>query len=386
MVMLKDRNLILKRVFLYSFVFSFLVLAAVLAVKTSARSYTCMVGDANYEACMNAKDEMNGYKAVATANANESKTVAEEINRIGQEINQINAEIAANEAKIVETNQKIAENEKKLNDHQVALAEMLIDMHFTPGTEPISLLAGSESISDYVEKQAREDAAQEEVIEISKEIKKLKEELEKEKQEAERRIQANQSAREEANQKRAKQNELKAEYDKNANDATVLASYWEDILEDLAWKPAVTVGAGGKWAGRGNTYPYQNNCPRDNNRYTAYNGNVCQCTSYASWKAYEKWGVTAKMGGHARSYVNAEVHVPTTGITTYVDNVPAPYTIAVQTGGAYGHVMWVESVNSNGTINVTEYNVSWASIGCYAGDFCSRQGVGTANTWFIHFE
>ena len=157
-------------------------------------------------------------------------------------------------------------------------------------------------------------------------------------------------------------------------------------MEDLAWKPAVTVGAGGKWAGRGNTYPYQNNCPRDNNRYTAYNGNVCQCTSYASWKAYEKWGVTAKMGGHARSYVNASVPVPTTGITTYVDNVPAPYTIAVQTGGTYGHVMWVESVNANGTINVTEYNVSWASIGCYAGDFCSRQGVGTANTWFIHFE
>lgn len=382
----KNKNLILKRAFLYSFVLTFLALIGVIAVKTSARSYTCMVGDANYDACMNAKNEMNGYKAEATDNANKSKTVADEIKRIDQEIRDIEAEIAANEAKIVETNEEIEKTEKKLNDHQTALAEMLIDMHFNTGAEPISLLAGSESISDYAEKQAREDAAQEEITENSKEIKKLKEDLEKQKQEAERTIQANQSARIEADQKKADRNRLKSEYDKNANDATVLAKHWEDILEDLAWKPAVTVGAGGKWAGRGNTYPYQNNCPRDNNRYTAYNGNVCQCTSYASWKAYEKWGVTAKMGGHARSYVNANVYVPTTGINTYVDNVPAPYTIAVQTGGAYGHVMWVESVNANGTINVTEYNVSWASIGCYAGDFCSRQGVGTINTWFIHFE
>lgn len=382
----KNKNLILKRAFIYTFIMTFLILAGVLAVKTSARSYTCAVNDKNYDECMKAKAEMNGYKATATANANESKSVADEIKKIDQEIKNINAEIADNEAKIKETNEKIAINEKKLADHQAALAEMLIDMHFSKGTEPISLLAGSTSISDYAEKQAREDAAEEEITGTSKEIKKLKEELEKQRQEAERRIQSNQSAKIEADNKKAKKNSLKAELDKNANEATVLAKYWEDILEDLAWKPAVTTGAGGKWAGRGNSYPYQNNCPRDNNRYTAYNGNVCQCTSYASWKAYEKWGVTQKMGGHARSYVNANVYVPTTGINTYVDNVPAPYTIAVQTGGAYGHVMWVESVNANGTINVTEYNVSWASIGCYAGDFCSRQGVGTAGTWFIHFE
>ncbi|MBQ3320580.1 hypothetical protein IJG71_00375 [Candidatus Saccharibacteria bacterium] len=74
---------------------------------------------------------------------------------------------------------------------------------------------------------------------------------------------------------------------------------------------------------------------------------------------------------------------------TYVDQSPAPYTIAVSPRTAlspYGHVMWVESVNADGSINVTEYNVNWPSIGCYLGDYCSRNNVGSAGMSFVHFE
>lgn len=136
-----------------------------------------------------------------------------------------------------------------------------------------------------------------------------------------------------------------------------------------------------------NTYPYKDNCPLDNAEYYAYGGSVCQTTSYVSWKAYEKWEITNTWGGSSYNYVNASgYYVPKNGTYTYVNTTPAPYTIAVQTGGSYGHVMWVESVNENGSINVTEYNVSWPAIGCYAGDFCSHRGVGTTGTYFIHFE
>lgn len=163
----------------------------------------------------------------------------------------------------------------------------------------------------------------------------------------------------------------------------------DDIDEGLtSWvPPSNTYSSGGRLNGAANTYPYRDKCPADNVKYSAYGGLVCQNTSYASWKAYEKWGITNTWGGNASNYVNARgYYVPSNGARTYVDRNPAPYTIAVQFGGAYGHVMWVESVNENDTVNVTEYNINWPSIGCSIGDFCSRQNVGTSNMWFVHFE
>ena len=379
----KNKNLILKRAFIYTFLLTLGVLFSVFAVNSKA--YMCK--DDN-EACKEAMKNMNQNRAVAATNIRDANSVAARIKEIDSNIAALNAKIAANEARIKELDEEIAKNEKKLADTQAALAEMLIDAHFSSGTEPISLLAGSSSISDYAEKQAREDAAGEEITASSKKIKEIKEDLGKKRDEAEQARQENENAKREQANDKAEKNALKAEYDKNANDATALASYWEEKLKSLAYTPpSNSKGNGSRWTGVGNSYPYRNNCPRDNVRYSAYGGAVCQCTSYASWKAKEKWGIDNTWGGNAYNYVNAKgYYVPATGIRTYVDRNPAPYTIAVQTGGQYGHVMWVESVNENGSVNITEYNVNWPSIGCNIGDFCSRKGVGSSGMWFVHFE
>lgn len=379
----KNKNLILKRAFLYTFLITLGVLFSTFAVRSSA--YMCK---ADNEACKEAMSNMNQNRAEANSNIQEANTIAARIKQIEANIAALNAKIAANEARIKELDDEIAKTEKKLADTQAALAEMLIDSHFSTGAEPISLLAGSSSISDYAEKQAREDAAEEEITASSKKIKELKEDLTKKRDEAEAAKQENEAARREADSDRAEERALKAEYDKKADDASALASYWEEKLKQLAWTPpSNSTGNGSRWWGVANTYPYQNNCPRDNVRYSAYGGAVCQCTSYASWKAKEKWGINNTWGGNAYNYVNAKgYYVPATGINTYVDRNPAPYTIAVQTGGTYGHVMWVESVNENGSVNITEYNVNWSSIGCNIGDFCSRKNVGSAGMWFVHFE
>lgn len=379
----KNKNLVLKRAFIYTFLLTLGVLFSVFAVNSSA--YICKTGDT---ACEEAMSNMNQNRGEAKANTREANSVAERIRQIDANIAALNAKIVANEARINELNTEIEKNEKKLADNQAALAEMLIDMHFSSGTEPISLLAGSTSISDYAEKQAREDTANEEIVVASKKIKELKEDLLKKKDEAEQAKQESEAAKREAASDRAEKNALKAEYDKKADDASALASYWEEKLKQLAWTPpSNSTGNGSRWWGVANTYPYQGNCPRDNVRYSAYGGAVCQCTSYVSWKAKEKWGITNTWGGNAYNYVNARgYYVPATGINTYVDRNPAPYTIAVQTGGQYGHVMWVESVNENGSVNITEYNVNWSSIGCNIGDFCSRKNVGSAGMWFVHFD
>lgn len=380
--MFKDKNL-LKRVFGYVFVFTFLGLVVTTAVQVDA--YNCKSGDTECEA---AKANMKANQNEAKEYANKAESVSQVISQLDAEIGSLNAEIAANEVKVKELNAEIEANEAKLAETQAALAEMLVNMHFSGDSEPITILAGSKTISDYAEKQAREDVAKQEIAAASERIKEIKEKLNSQKEEAEKAIAISEENRRLVVTKKSDQQVLKSEYEKSANDATALASYWEEQLKALAWTPpSNTVGYGSRNWGANNTYPYRYNCPQDNVRYSAYGGAVCQCTSYVSYKAYEKWGISNTWGGHAYNYVNAVgYYVPSTGARTYVDKNPSANSIAIQLGGAYGHVMWVESVNANGSINVTEYNVSWSSIGCYIGDFCSRNNVGSANTWFLHFD
>ena len=379
----KNKKMILKRVFLYTFVLTFTVLVAGFASGVSA--YNCKPGDT---VCENAKSNMQANKNEAYAYTKKAETVGEIIKQLDSEISQLNASIAENEAKIAELNVEIQKTEKKLAENQAALAEMLINMHFNSDSEPITILAGSKSISDFAEKQAREDVAKQEIAAAGERVKETKAKLNSQREEAEKAIQLSKENKNLVASKRADQESLRSEYQQSANEASAVAKYWEKQVQALAWTPpSNTTGSGVRMWGANNTYPYRNNCPGDNVRYSAYGGAVCQCTSYASWKAKEKWGITNTWGGHARNYVNASgYYVPATGGRTYVDKNPAANTIAIQTGGAYGHVMWVESVNANGSINVTEYNVNWPSIGCNIGDFCSRSNVGSAGTWFLHFD
>ena len=125
------------------------------------------------------------------------------------------------------------------------------------------------------------------------------------------------------------------------------------------------------------TYPWQADCPDKQDYYLTYmngsviGGYVCECVSYAGWKAYEVWGVPISWG-NANSWddrARADARF-------YVDNTPAAKTIGQVDGGLYGHVFWVESVNPDGSVNVTEYNNAYATmlyLGVYRfGDFGAR--------------
>ena len=383
MVMLKNKNLMFKRVFGFAFVFTFLTLIIALTVKTSA--YNCKPGDT---ACESAKANMQQNKSEAYEYTKKAESVGEAIKQLDYEIAALNAEIAESETKLANLNTEIEKTEKRLAENQAGLAEMLIDMHFSSDSEPITILAGSKSISDYAEKQAREDVAKQEIAAASERVKQLKIDLNNQKTEAEIALKSSEDKRALVVSKQSSQRTLQDQYSKSADDASALASYWEEQVKAMAWTPpSNSTGNGTRSWGANNSYPYRYNCPGDNVRYSAYGGAVCQCTSYASYKAYERWGINNTWGGHAYNYVNAVGYtVPSTGVRTYVDKNPAAGTIAIQLGGAYGHVMWVESVNADGSINVTEYNVNWPSIGCYLGDFCSRSHVGSAGTYFLHFD
>ena len=369
-----------------------IVLLSMIVLPTTA--YNCKPGDTE---CEEAKEKMQQNKSDALNYSNKANSVGEIIEQLNGEIKSLNNVIAENEAKIKKLNKEIEKTEQKLDDDRSALAELLVNMHFSSDAEPILVLAGSTSISDLAEKVAREEVVKQEIVVASEKVKETKNELNNQKSEVEATLAANEQSRMALATKQESQKELKASYENSADEAEVMARYWEEQVKRMSWTPPVTSsGNGTRWTGAGNTYPYQNVCSYDfdygapGNWVFPYGGLICQCTDYASYKAYEKFGITNTWGGDAWAYIYGGGRtVPYNGATTYVNSVASPNSIAIWPAsypGATGHVAWVESVNGDGTMNITEYNVNWPANGCYEKDFCSRTGVGTAGVNFLHFE
>jgi len=320
----------------------------------------------------------------AVERANEASQAADtldgEINRLNQEIVMYEARILANKEKATDLKAQIEENTKKLELQKEALAEMIISVYLEGDTDELMILASSSSLSDYAEKQTRIDSARDQISTSAQMVQSLKEDLEAQKKEVDRIIADQQTQQQAIAETKQREESLVAQY--RANEAAYAADAAEarkikeaEIAEAI--RKANSSGAVGNGV---NTYPMRNNCPQDNLKYLYTGGYVCQCTSYAGWKVKERYGIVISAWGNAKDWGNTARRYG-----YRVDHIPEAGSVAYSTSGAWGHVMWVESVNSNGTINLSEYNNSYSADSHKAGDFGYRIGVSISDLNFIHF-
>ncbi len=331
--------------------------------------------------CQAAAQKEAAAREKATAAAAAASDLESTIQGLELEIYALEAKIASNELVAADLAAKISANEEKLNVQKSALASLLVDNYFDTEPDTIMLLAGSNSISDLTERQTRAETVKQQINLSAKNIKSIKEELEAEKAEVDRLIVDQENQKKVIEEKRAEQNSLMVQYMNNAEAFTAEAEDARRIKEQEIAEEVARLNSSGVAAFGVNTYPYQGDCPHKNLWYVTQWGYVCQCTSYAGYKAYEHWGAYIAYWGNAYSWDEAAV-----ARGYRVDYDPAPYTIAVSNYGAYGHVMWVEGVNANGTINLSEYNNPYSSASGLPGDFGYRVGVSTAGLVFIHFD
>ena len=351
-------------------------------------------------ACRNSAECMAAVNKEKEANRN-AAVAADTMSYYQVKVSELNYSIAIKELEIAETraqiddlNNQIKEAEAKLKEEQEALASVLVNMHFEGDSEPITILAGSNSISDLAEKQARAEVVRQQISATATKIKEMKAKLESDKVKVEELLEQQEVAKRELVASRAEQQAL---VDKYQNDAAAYAAVAEEAkaaqreaerreqqLHPERYSGSIYYGT--------NTYPWQGNCPQEQDYYgTRWNGHyiggyVCECVSYAGWKAYEAYGVVIAWG-NAYSWDN--------GARAYgyrVDHTPEPDSIGQTDDGPYGHVFWVESVNYDGSIDITEYNNYWSTgqlTGSYhMGDFGSRKipasQVGSYN--YIHLK
>ncbi len=333
------------------------------------------------QACREAADRAEASEANARQAAENAKTLEGEVQRLNSEIAALEDEIAMNQAIAEDLAGQISVNENKLSLQQSALAKLLVDMHFEEDTDAIALLASSNSLGDLAEKQTRQNTVKNQVTASADAIKKLKEELQSQKNSVDALITSAEISRSEIANRRAEQQALIERYQNDSatyesDAAAARETMQREIAEEIArYNSNGVVGEGY------NSYPWADRCPQDNVGYIVVGGYVCQCTSYAGWKAQEFWGIYISSWGNAKDWGNTA-----TRLGYVVDGNPAPHTIAFSTAGIYGHVMWVESINSNGTINLTEYNNSTSSKSGLPGDFGARYNVNPYAYNYIHLD
>jgi surface antigen len=208
----------------------------------------------------------------------------------------------------------------------------------------------------------------------------LKNDLEAQKKEVDRVIADQELQQKAIEATKRREEELVATYRANASAYAAESAAAKKIKEAEiaeAIRKNNSTGAVGNGA---NTYPKRGNCPQDNLGYLVYGGYVCQCVSYTGWKVFERYGIRISAWGNANQW-----HNTARKLGYRVDHTPEAGSVAISTAGPYGHAMWVEAVNPNGTINLSEYNNSYSSASHRAGDFGYRVSVSTSGMWFIHF-
>ena len=380
---------------------SFLVIMAFCIIVSTfvvTKAYSISRACQNSSACLEAVEKEKQAKANAASAASTASAFQSKVNELSYQIAKKESEIASTEAEIEELNRQIEETEAKLLEDQGALAELLVDMYFESDSEPITILAGSSSISDLAEKQARKEVVKNEITASAQKVKETKTQLEEDKATVERLLEEQESARTELVSARAEQEALVAKYQNDAASYTAVAEaakLAQQEAERAEQEAHPELYRGSSYTGI-NTYPWQNECPGRQDDYITYwedaygwhkiGGYVCECVSYASWKVYEYFGIDVAWG-NAYSWDDSARYL---GYT--VNHTPAANTVGQIDTSPYGHVFWVESVNADGSISVTEYNNSYATylysgISRY-GDFGSRT-IPASSLWqynFIHFE
>jgi len=358
----------------------------------AAYPYGCVTQE-----CRDAADRANNSDARAKEAAANARTLEGEVARLNSEIAALEDEIAMNQAIARDLSAQIDENNAKLTLQQAALAKLLVDIHFETEPDPITMLASSNSLGDFAEKQSRQSTAKTQITASAEAIKTLKEELEKQKISVDALIANTESTRNQVTQKRNEQAALITKYQNDSTGFEQEAAAARETMQREIAAEIARYNSGGVVGEGYNSYPYRDICP--NYTYTAiaygdgaYGGYKCQCTSYAGWKAYEFWGVLISSWGNAYSWggangVSRSARGRDGAMHAYrVNSTPAAHTVAVSTLGAWGHVMWVESVNANGTINISEYNNTASAASGREGDFGARYNVNPNQYLYIHFD
>ncbi len=312
------------------------------------------------------KREIAQYQAQADRLAGEANTLQREVAKLSGEKAVIQGQIDISEAKSAQLQQQIKDTEQKIIDNKDALGSTLADLYVDEAITPLEMLASSNNIGDYVDKQTYRSSIQDSLASAIDTIKKLKIELEAQKVEVERVLADQRSQRQALASKEAERQDI---LNKTRGEEAVyqqISSSKNAEVDKLRAQQAAEIRARATSSGRFTTLPGDPNsggypAAWRNAPMNAYVDDwgmyTRQCVSYAAFKVSSTYGNMPYWGGrgNANEWGN---NARAAGIP--VSTTPKVATVGVQYSGAYGHVAWVEAVNPDGTLTISQFNAGWS--------------------------
>lgn len=338
----------------------------------------------NYQQQIDALRRQNDqYEAQAAELRIYAGSLSEEIAKLDAEKQVILAQIAATNQQLEQLAADIRQTEVEIEANQEVLGSVLKEMYMAGQITPLERLASSKTISDYINEEVQRENLQQALVEKVDEIEAKKKLLEGQKKETEQVLASQQAQKEDLASKEAEKVKLlnetrgeEASYKslaaKNNQQIDQLKAAQEEEMRRAArnsgWNvPTGPMGDGGypgAWA----------YAPKDSliDSWGLYNR---ECVSYTAWKVWSTGRFVPHFGGRG----NANQWPSTTsryGIPN--GSTPKEGSVAVWYIGRYGHVMYVEKLNGDGTMWVSDYN--------FYGDGTYRKYIrSTAGLTYIYF-
>lgn len=328
----------------------------------------------------------------------EASDLSDKMYKLQSQIDALEAQIKANQRRSADLQNQITEAEAELEKEKNLLGENIKQMYLEDEISTLEMLATSNDLSDFVDKQQYRNAVKDKIKQTVDKITELKLKLKQQKEEVEVLIKEQEANQAELAEQKAEQarllalnaderSDLDAEIKKNAKEIAELKR--QQAIENAR----LFGGTGGVLGGGG--YPWGNaKCIHTGqvegpcwNYDWSMNGSVYNwstggygyrnCTDWVAYRVRVAGSYVPAGMGNAKQWDDRGP-----GFGFKVTSTPREGAAAVSNGGFYGHVMYVEVVNGDGSIIVSDYNR--AGTGKY--DMTTLSAGTAGNLRYVYFK
>lgn len=315
--------------------------------------------------------QIDEFEAQAGKLNGQADSLQKELDALTAQKNVIQKQVDLKQAEHDKLVHDIAENQKKIEAGKDALGETIANLYVSNEISPLEMLASSQNVAEFVDKQTYRNAMRDNLHSTIVTIKNIKKQLETQKKDVDRVLAEQKFARDELANKESQQANLVAATRGQQAAYTRLVGERQNQKLAVQREQQAAIEAAARRAGgpinilpgdpNKGGYPWQAGCWLDANAWShggTYGdgtdplGYGCrQCVSYTAWKVGQRTGNFPRYWGNANMWPNSARQAGySTGSTPRVNSV------GVISAGAYGHVVWVEAVNGDGTIDISQYN------------------------------
>lgn len=338
-------------------------------------------------------DQINQLKAANSQSQGQAQalqvqadTIQGVINGLQAQIDVLQKQIEDNTAKMESLKVQIAQAEAELAKERDLLGQNIKAMYLEGDISTLEMLASSKDLSDFVDKQQYRSSVKDKIKDTLDKITALKLQLNAQKEEVEKLLKDQEGMQATIAAQKAQQDALlsftQAQKDQylqqiKSNNSQIAQLRAQQAAENARLFSGAKVVLGSACdSSHGDTYPSPWCSSGQDSMIDSWGMYNRECVSYTAWKVAESgrhmpyWGGV----GNANQW---DDNARAAGIP--VDGNPRAGDVAIKNSMPYGHAMYVEGVNADGTINISQYNAN------LNGQFSRAYNVSPYGLVFIHF-